>query len=78
VVIATKTFFNLKGKPTTGGLSRYFTRSIRTHVPFFRKHIMESIDASLKRLGTPYVDLYQIHRWDYDTPIEETMGLYST
>ncbi|MGH7863857.1 MAG: aldo/keto reductase, partial [Candidatus Binataceae bacterium] len=32
-----------------------------------RKHIMESIDASLKRLGTDYVDLYQIHRWDYDT-----------
>jgi aryl-alcohol dehydrogenase (NADP+) len=39
-----------------------------------RKHIMESIDASLKRLGTSYVDLYQIHRWDYDTPIEETVG----
>ena len=38
-----------------------------------RKHIMESIDASLKRLGTDYVDLYQIHRWDYDTPIEETI-----
>jgi aryl-alcohol dehydrogenase (NADP+) len=38
-----------------------------------RKHIMESIDASLKRLGTDYVDLYQIHRWDYDTPIEETV-----
>jgi len=38
-----------------------------------RKHIMSAIDASLKRLGTDYVDLYQIHRWDYDTPIEETM-----
>ncbi len=38
-----------------------------------RKHIMSSIDASLKRLGTDYVDLYQIHRWDYDTPIEETL-----
>ena len=36
-----------------------------------RKHIMESIDASLKRLGTDYVDLYQIHRFDYDTPVEE-------
>jgi aryl-alcohol dehydrogenase-like predicted oxidoreductase len=38
-----------------------------------RKHILSSIDASLKRLGTDYVDLYQIHRWDYDTPIEETI-----
>ena len=38
-----------------------------------RKHIMEGIDASLKRLGTDYVDLYQIHRFDYDTPIEETL-----
>lgn len=38
-----------------------------------RKHIMDAIDGSLQRLGTDYVDLYQIHRWDYDTPIEETM-----
>jgi aryl-alcohol dehydrogenase-like predicted oxidoreductase len=38
-----------------------------------RKHIMASIDASLRRLGTDHVDLYQIHRWDPDTPIEETM-----
>jgi len=38
-----------------------------------RKHILTSIDASLKRPGTDYVDLYQIHRWDYDTPIEETL-----
>jgi aryl-alcohol dehydrogenase-like predicted oxidoreductase len=38
-----------------------------------RKHIMAGIDASLRRLGTDYVDLYQIHRWDPDTPIEETM-----
>ena len=42
-----------------------------------RKHIMESIDASLKRLGTDYVDLYQIHRWDYDAPIEETVEALS-
>jgi aryl-alcohol dehydrogenase-like predicted oxidoreductase len=38
-----------------------------------RKHVLASIDFSLKRLGVDYVDLYQIHRWDYDTPIEETM-----
>jgi len=45
--------------PNDGGLSR--------------KHIMSSIDASLRRLKTDHVDLYQIHRWDYNTPIEETM-----
>ena len=38
-----------------------------------RKAILSQIDNSLKRLGTDYVDLYQIHRWDYETPIEETM-----
>ncbi|SDI80398.1 Aldo/keto reductase family protein [Alteribacillus bidgolensis] len=38
-----------------------------------RKAIMSEIDISLKRLGTDYVDLYMIHRWDYNTPIEETM-----
>jgi 1-deoxyxylulose-5-phosphate synthase len=38
-----------------------------------RKHIMDAIDNSLKRLQMDYVDLYQIHRWDYNTPIEETM-----
>lgn len=59
VVIATKVYFPMKDKPNGGGLSR--------------KHIMESIDASLKRLRTDYVDLYQIHRWDYQTPIAETM-----
>jgi hypothetical protein len=45
--------------PNAGGLSR--------------KHIMDAIDDSLRRLGMEYVDLYQIHRWDYTTPIEETM-----
>ncbi len=59
VVIATKVFFDMSDKPNDGGLSR--------------KHILSSIDASLKRLGTDYVDLYQIHRWDYNTPIEETL-----
>jgi aryl-alcohol dehydrogenase-like predicted oxidoreductase len=38
-----------------------------------RKHVLSAIDASLRRLGADYVDLYQIHRWDYDTPVEETM-----
>jgi aryl-alcohol dehydrogenase-like predicted oxidoreductase len=59
VVIATKVFIPMSKDPNDGGLSR--------------KHIMSSIDASLKRLKTDYVDLYQIHRWDYETPVEETM-----
>jgi aryl-alcohol dehydrogenase-like predicted oxidoreductase len=58
--IFTKTYFPVGPKgPNDSGLSR--------------KHIMESIDGSLKRLGTDYVDLYQAHRWDYATPLEETM-----
>jgi aryl-alcohol dehydrogenase-like predicted oxidoreductase len=59
VVIATKVFFEMGPGPNDRGLSR--------------KHILSSIDASLKRLGMDYVDLYQIHRWDYETPIEETL-----
>jgi len=59
VVLATKVFNPMGPGPNDKGLSR--------------KHIMSAIDASLKRLGTDYVDLYQIHRWDYDTPIEETL-----
>ena len=59
VVVATKVRFPMGEGPNDYGLSR--------------KHILSSIDASLKRLGTDYVDLYQIHRWDYETPIEETM-----
>ena len=59
VVVATKVYFNLTDEVNAGGLSR--------------KHIMDAIDASLTRLGMDYVDLYQIHRWDYETPIEETM-----
>ncbi|MGC1300754.1 MAG: aldo/keto reductase [Caulobacteraceae bacterium] len=59
VVIATKVFNPMGKGPNDRGLSR--------------KHILSAIDASLKRLGTDYVDLYQIHRFDYDTPIEETM-----
>lgn len=59
VVIATKVYFRMHEGPNGAGLSR--------------KSIMSEIDKSLKRLGTDYVDLYQIHRWDYHTPIEETM-----
>lgn len=59
VVLATKVFFRMQEGPNGAGLSR--------------KAIMSEIDNSLKRLGTDYVDLYQIHRWDYHTPIEETM-----
>ena len=59
VVIATKVHGIMGPGPNDHGLSR--------------KHIFSSIDASLKRLGTDYVDIYQIHRWDYETPIEETM-----
>ncbi|MEU6726146.1 aldo/keto reductase [Nonomuraea wenchangensis] len=58
-VLATKVYFPMSRRPNDGGLSR--------------KHIMAGIDASLRRLGTDYVDLYQIHRWDPETPIEETM-----
>jgi aryl-alcohol dehydrogenase-like predicted oxidoreductase len=58
-VLATKVYFPMGEGANDKGLSR--------------KHIMASIDASLRRLGTDHVDLYQIHRWDYETPIEETM-----
>ena len=59
VVIATKVYFSESTKPNAKGLSR--------------KAIFTNIDASLRRLGTDHVDLYQIHRWDYKTPLEETM-----
>ena len=59
VVIATKVHGVMGPGPNDHGLSR--------------KHILSAIDASLKRLGTDYVDVYQIHRWDYETPIEETL-----
>jgi 1-deoxyxylulose-5-phosphate synthase len=59
IVVATKVFFPMRESPNARGLSR--------------KSIMTEIDASLRRLGMDYVDLYQIHRWDYKTPIEETL-----
>ena len=59
VVVATKVYFPMTPGPNGQGLSR--------------KHMLAAIDASLSRLGLDYVDLYQIHRWDPLTPIEETM-----
>jgi aryl-alcohol dehydrogenase-like predicted oxidoreductase len=59
-VLATKVFYPMTADPNGRGLSR--------------KHIMDAVDASLTRLGTDHIDLYQIHRWDDDTPIEETMS----
>ena len=60
LVVATKVFIRMRKGANGAGLSR--------------KHIMAEIDNSLKRLGMDYVDLYIIHRWDYNTPIEETMS----
>src|ERR1700738_3132548 len=57
--ITTKVYGRMRPGPNGAGLSR--------------KAIFAEIDASLGRLGMDYVDLYQIHRWDYDTPIEETL-----
>jgi aryl-alcohol dehydrogenase-like predicted oxidoreductase len=59
-VVATKVFTPMTPGENGGGLSR--------------KHVLSAIDASLRRLNMEYVDLYQIHRWDHRTPIEETMG----
>jgi aryl-alcohol dehydrogenase-like predicted oxidoreductase len=59
-VLATKLYYPMGPGPNDRGLSR--------------KHIMEAVDASLRRLGTDHIDLYQIHRWDDETPIEETMA----
>ena len=59
IVVATKVFNRMGQDPNNHGLSR--------------RHIMDAIDASLKRLGMEFVDLYQIHRWDPETPIEETL-----
>ncbi len=59
IVIATKVYYPSRSAPNVGGLSR--------------KAIFSEIDNSLRRLGTDYVDLYQIHRWDSATPLEETL-----
>lgn len=59
VIVATKVFYRMGEGPNDEGLSR--------------RHVMDAIDASLRRLGFDYVDLYQIHRWDPATPIDETL-----
>ncbi|MEU9005185.1 aldo/keto reductase [Streptomyces sp. NPDC048551] len=59
VVIATKVYEKLTASPLSGGLSR--------------SAVMRELDASLRRLNTDYIDLYVIHRWDHETPVEETM-----
>ena len=59
IVVASKGFFAWRNAPNTGGLSR--------------KALFQAVDDSLERLGLDYLDLYQIHRWDDATPIEETM-----
>lgn len=59
IVLATKVYNPMGDGPNQRGLSRF--------------HIMNAVEDSLRRLGTDYIDLYQIHRWDYETPIEETL-----
>jgi aryl-alcohol dehydrogenase (NADP+) len=59
VVIATKVYFPMSERPNRSGLGR--------------KHVLDSVRDSLRRLDTDYIDLYQIHRWDDDTPLEETL-----
>lgn len=59
LVLATKLYNPMSADPNDRGLSR--------------KHVFEAVDASLKRLGTDYIDLYQLHRFDYETPLEETL-----
>jgi len=63
-VLSTKVYYPMSERPGDRGLSR--------------RHILAAVDASLKRLGTDHVDLYYVHRWDYDTPIEETMEALDT
>jgi aryl-alcohol dehydrogenase (NADP+) len=64
IVLATKVYGPMGPGPNRRGLSR--------------KHILEACDSSLRRLKTDYIDLYQIHRWDFSTPIEETLDALDT
>ena len=60
LVVATKVYGEMFDGPNGGGLSR--------------KHVLDQYEASLDRLGLEYIDLYQVHRWDDSTPIEETLS----
>ena len=64
LVVTSKVFGRMRGGPNGQGLSR--------------KHVLEQVDRTLDRLGTDYLDLYQIHRWDEHTPIEETLSALSS
>jgi len=71
VVVATKVFFPVDMAFSGGGPQRPDSRPNTSGLS--RKHVLAAVDASLRRLGLDHVDLYQVHRWDYATPIEETM-----
>lgn len=64
IILATKTRYAMSADPNDLGLSR--------------KHIIDAVEASLKRLGTDYIDLYQVHCWDSKTPLEETLSTLDT
>ncbi|ORY96565.1 NADP-dependent oxidoreductase domain-containing protein [Syncephalastrum racemosum] len=72
IVVATKVFFGVGKTPATH-LARTVDNNNINNLGLSRKHIFDAVDASLKRLGLDYIDLYQIHRFDPNTPIEETM-----
>lgn len=74
VVIATKLYFRVNEDVSVNSFVAPYTEAETLNVQgLSRKHVFEAVEASLKRLQVEYIDLYQIHRWDPNTPIEETM-----